>query len=242
MSIEPEDSLLEEALRGDLPSANTETRLRRRLLAAGLAVGNGIATTTAAAGTAGTSAATTGLLAKVAGLSWGLKLGLAAAVTIPTVGLILDGHAERRAAVQAPARVVVPAAPARRASEPVTITAPDAPAAQVVAEQEPERAVGKAAKQAVQDVAAPPPVVVSAARPSQGDFAGADSPTRAPQVASTLADETRLLDAAFAALAAGNQKRAAELIGEHEARYPQGLLTKERERAKARLSELSRGE
>src|SRR5262245_29738567 len=41
ISIEPEDSLLEEAQRRDLPSADTEARLRRRLMAAGVVVGNG---------------------------------------------------------------------------------------------------------------------------------------------------------------------------------------------------------
>jgi hypothetical protein len=79
--------------------------------------------------------------------------------------------------------------------------------------------------------------------PSQSDFAALEQPpSRAPEVGSTLADETRLLDAAFAALGKGDRARAAQLIGEHEARYPSGLLKKERERAKARLSDLSRGE
>jgi hypothetical protein len=57
-----------------------------------------------------------------------------------------------------------------------------------------------------------------------------------------LAEETRVLDAAFAALAAGNRSQAAALLQEHERRFPAGLLQKERERAKARLTEMSRGE
>jgi len=61
-------------------------------------------------------------------------------------------------------------------------------------------------------------------------------------VTSTLAEETRLQDDAFAELAAGHRGRAAELIHEHEARFPAGLLRQERERAKTRLSEMSRGE
>jgi hypothetical protein len=105
-----------------------------------------------------------------------------------------------------------------------------------------ERAAAKAQKPVASDAAPSPRSEHNAARPSQGDFAAPDAPARAPQAASTLADETRLLDSAFAALTAGNRERAAQLIGEHEARYPQGLLTKERERAKLRLSELSRGE
>jgi hypothetical protein len=50
------------------------------------------------------------------------------------------------------------------------------------------------------------------------------------------------LDAAFAELATGNKARAAELIREHETRFPNGLLGRERERAKARLTEVFRGE
>jgi TolA-binding protein len=79
-------------------------------------------------------------------------------------------------------------------------------------------------------------------RPSQADFGAPEVPAIAPRVASTLAEETRLLDGAFAALAAGDRGRASQLIQEHEARYPNGLLQKERERARLRLSELSRGE
>ena len=42
MSPDSEDTALEEALRDDLPSPETSARVRRRLLAAGLAVGNGV--------------------------------------------------------------------------------------------------------------------------------------------------------------------------------------------------------
>ncbi len=117
----------------------------------------------------------------------------------------------------------------------------DADAAPLAAE--PERATSRGTRPVVVD-AAPPAgeAAPSPARPSQSDFAPPEPPARAPQVGSTLADETRILDAAFAALARGDRAQAGALIGEHEARYPAGLLQKERERAKARLSELSRGE
>jgi hypothetical protein len=90
--------------------------------------------------------------------------------------------------------------------------------------------------------AAPGVAAPSRAQPSQGDFAATEPPARAPQLGSTLAEETRLLDGAFAELGAGHRQRAAELIHEHEARFPAGLLLQERERAKLRLSEMSRGE
>ena len=236
MSIEPED-MLEEALRGDLPTPAAEARIRQRLLAAGVAVGQGVATTTAAA--AGT--ATVG--AKLAGLSWGLKLGLAAAVAIPTVGLLLDSQAERPRAAEVPA--VAAARPVAPANHQPVVPSPDAPSVAVVAEpiaRDPERQQPHAVK-AVAAVEAPARnVEATPAHPSQADFAAAPAPTRAPEVGSTLAEETRLLDGAFAELTAGRRERAAALIREHEARFPTGLLQRERERAKTRLSELSRGE
>jgi hypothetical protein len=249
MSTEPEDSVLEQALRHDLPSVDTEARLRRRLLAAGVAVGNGIATTTAAAsGAAVSNAAATGLVTKVLGLSWGVKLGLAAAVTIPTLGLWLD---DRGLAPQSSARHGAVRAAATAAKGAPLAPSPALPALAAVA-AEPDVGVAAAAERAParRDRPAVEPATVGVAEaprlaehPSQSNFATAPAaPLAAVQAPSTLADETRLLDAAFAELTAGNRARAAALIAEHESRYPQGLLKKERERAKTRLSELSRGE
>jgi hypothetical protein len=240
MSIDPEDSVLEEALRRDLPSADTEARLRRRLLAAGVAVGNGIATTTAAAsGAAVSNAAATGLVAKVAGLSWGLTLGVVAAVAIPSLGLWIDG---RNAAEPSAAR---PALVSR-----ATVTAPSKASAVVVAaepvrviEERPQRNV--VAREARPTSGVAPTVVntpVAVAHPSQTDFAEPAATRPARPATSTLGDETLLLDGAFAALAAGDRASAAKLIAQHESSYPRGLLKTERERAKIRLSELSRGE
>jgi hypothetical protein len=244
MSIDPEDSALEQALRNDLPSPDTETRLRRRLLAAGVAIGNGVATTTAAAGTAASGTAATGIVAKVAGLSWGIKLGFAAVVAIPTLGLWLDGRAERRTV--APPAVLAPARAAEAQAPIVAVRPlPPAPAADTATEAvalEPEHGAPKAVKPGADVLAPAGAVTPGVAHPSQADFGAPESPTRAPQVASTLAEETRLLDSAFAALSAGDRVRASQLIQEHEARYPAGLLRKERERAKLRLSEMSRGE
>jgi len=236
MSTESED-VLEEALRGDLPTSDTEARVRRRLLAAGIAVGNGVASTTAAAAGAGATAA------KMAGLSWGLKLGLAAVVAIPTVGLLLDNREERSGRVEAPS-----VATGRPSNAPANEAAPAPPApAAAVSATEPaartlERTPARAAKAPVSDAVPTSNVPAMPARPSQADFTAAEPATPPPHVSSSLAEETRLLDNAFAELTTGNLARAAVLIREHEARFPAGLLQKERERAKARLSELSRGE
>lgn len=251
MSHDFEESVLEEALRSDLPSTDTERRLRLRLLAAGVAVGNGVATTTAAAGTAAgsvtTGAAATGMLGKALGLSWGIKLGVAAAIAIPSVGLWLDrGEPVTNAphvAVLAPGaapgaeQAATPAAAVAAAAEPAVANSPPSP------EPSPERAAPRSARPVAAEPAAPGATEPGAVHPSQSDFAALEQPpSRAPEVGSTLADETRLLDAAFAALGKGERARAAQLIAEHESRYPSGLLKKERERAKARLSDLSRGE
>ena len=240
MSIEPED-VLEEALRGDLPTPDVEARVRRRLLAAGVAVGNGVAAGTAGASIAGPGAA--GVAVKAAGLSWGLKLGLVAVVGIPTVGLWLDGRASHSSA--APASVAPPAQPAEAKPQPAAAATPNAPsqateAATPAAARRPQPQPRPAKAQA--DDAATPDARPSPAHTSQADFAASEQLAHAPQVSSTLSEETRLLDAAFAALTAGNRAQAASLLQEHERRFPAGLLQKERERAKTRLNELSRGE
>ena len=242
MSIESED-MLEDALRSDFPTPDAQGRIRRRLLAAGIAVGNGVATTAAASG-AGAGAAATATAAKVAGLSWGLKVGLVAVLAIPTVGMWLDRRAEQELAAHTaavtPARVVEgkpqPVAPATVAARPT----PELETQDLAVT--PDRMSPRVAKATVVEAVPPSPTPPTNAHPSQGDFAAPEPPARAPQVGSTLAEETRLLDSAFAELAAGHRARAAELIHEHEARFPAGLLQKERERAKTRLSEMSRGE
>lgn len=239
MSIEPEH-MLEEALRGDLPTPHVEARLRRRLLAAGVAVGNGAAAATAGASGAGAGA----LAAKAAGLSWGLKLGLAAFVTIPTVGLWLEGRGEPgqvAPAVSANARDA--------ATTPQLQTAPNARAAPGPGVDEspkpsaaPQRPPAHAAKATSAQAQAPGDATPTGAQPSQANFASAEAPAHAPQVGSTLAEETRLLDAAFAELSAGHWERAKALLEEHQARFPGGLLQRERERARTRLFELTRSE
>jgi hypothetical protein len=238
MSHDFDDSSLEEALRNDLPSGDTERRLRLRLLAAGVAVGNGVATTTAAAGTAAGGAAATGVVGKVLGMSWGIKLGVAAAIAIPSVGLWLDRGSPAPTPHAVQVALAAPSAVSAGVVAPIAAIA-DTPAS-------PEPSPDPVAPRSVRAAVAAEPAAVAAApnaaHPSQSDFAAVDAPARAPQVGSTLAEETRLLDAAFAALGAGDRARAAQLIQEHESRYPAGLLKKERERAKLKLSELSRGE
>lgn len=236
MSPDSEDTALEEALRGDLPSRETSTRLRRKLLAAGLAIGNGAVASTAVA-TAGA-----GLVSKGLALSWGFKLGALAVVAIPTVGLLVESQSEPQLAPP-PTSVAAPASPPRSPER----AAPASPTAPTV-EATPVTEVAPAAPPVTRTPrASSEPSLPAPARheptvaPSQVDFAVSDA-TSVAKTASSLAEETRLLDSAFAELAAGRAARAEELVAEHQRRFPNGLLQKERERARARLSEMSRGE
>jgi hypothetical protein len=56
----------------------------------------------------------------------------------------------------------------------------------------------------------------------------------------TLSEETALLDGAFAALRAGDHELASRFVLAHERRFPNGLLSRERERARAVLSSATR--
>jgi hypothetical protein len=59
----------------------------------------------------------------------------------------------------------------------------------------------------------------------------------APATATTLGEETGLIDAAFSALRAGDRGTAESFVREHERRFPNGMLRRERERARAALLE-----
>ena len=59
--------------------------------------------------------------------------------------------------------------------------------------------------------------------------------------ATTLRDERSLVDAALIALQAGDYARASSLLDAHAAKFPNGLLRLERERARAKLIALSAG-
>jgi hypothetical protein len=249
MSTDSEESLLEDALRADLPPPGAQARLQKRLLAAGVAVGNGIAATSAAAAGAAGPTAATGVVGKALAMSWGVKLGALAAVAIPAVGLLVDSRPSAPA-LSAPAPVK-PRAPTHDVAGDARLRASLA-AAPLAAEPEASDVTS------LQPEAAEPPTLRSPSRspaplaepareataerggPSQSAFDQVDE-AREHQP-STLAEETRLLDAAFAELTAGNAARARELIAEHERRFPAGLLKQERKRAQQRLTEISRGE
>lgn len=59
--------------------------------------------------------------------------------------------------------------------------------------------------------------------------------------ASSLAEETRLMEQAMLAVGAGEHELARRWLGEHSRRFPEGLLARERERAVARLPQAGDG-
>jgi hypothetical protein len=265
--MNPSDDPLIEALRSDLPSPEREAKLRRQLLAAGLAVAPGVVATTAGAATAG--AGTSGasmVLAKLGALSWGAKLGLAAAVALPVASLpTLLGDQPKAPNVATPV-ALKPAATAEQREAP---NAPNVPAHDTVASappQAPPLAPAQPDDRAVMDVRAgerhsapsalaqagttATPIAAPAAMaqtvPSRAAFASEASalePAPAPvstTAASTLPEETRLLDRAFRELQSGAYVHAAALLDEHAQRFPNGLLRLERERARTKLAEAKR--
>lgn len=280
MNPEPEDiNELVEALRADLPSERDAARIRARLAGFGVAVGAGLTSAEAlaslAGAKAGASAASTGLVSQLGALSWGAKLGAAAAVSVSLVTvpiIVAGGSSEPAPAASTPSRPVAlrkPAPASQLATAPVrapeldaSTGEPQAPAATATSpERRPEQArvleraevaVGARSSDAARVAAASPLREEPAtSAPALGDEAATSAPALEPRAAgtapvsvepvtargSTLAEETRLIDAAFSALQSRDPTTAEGFVREHERRFPDGLLRRERERARALLLE-----
>jgi hypothetical protein len=290
MKTEPDDiHELVEALRADLPTERDAARIRARLAGFGVALGAGITSSEAVASLAGAKAAASagsaGLWSQFAALSWGAKVGIAAAVSISAVTgpLIVSNMDSRGAPVPAvspsPKSVAVttsapklaareseqaPASIPKIAEAPAdtgSIGVPAAPVVELRTEQPaPPPRTPSHARQPVEPVVAarsraesahavtPPaavdPVVteaaatpVAAAHPAEPATTPsiAEPPSAALASATTLGEETRLIDAAFSALRAGDRATAENFVREHERRFPNGMLRRERERAETAL-------
>ena len=261
MSVQDEDSPFEAALKGDLPSGAEQARVRQRLLGAGISVGSGLAASSAVASTPlGWGAS---LVAKVGALSLAAKVGLVVAVAAPLVAVPLVRSsavhralasgapvpvAQATAAVSssaltplgAPSEPLVPVAPsvAPRVEAPNALVASTKPTAGEVAASGPPSSERLAAPSARADPSAALPSVAAFDSVASGVGKAESERLRA----TTLAAETQLLDRAFAEIAAGHRDAAAALIAEHQRRFPNGLLSQERERARARLEQGSQGE
>jgi DNA polymerase-3 subunit gamma/tau len=242
MNSESDEILeLEAALREDLPNERDEARLRARLTGLGLGVGVTLTSATAAALAGSKSTASAGLWGFLGSLPLGAKVGIATVVTASAVaGPVYYTKSQAPVAAvpakQAALRPVAPVAPVARAtvqraanpvleaSAPDSVPAPPgvsppAPSPELVEAQLPraattERAALRANPPPLRDTAPPPPAA-----------------------AATLGEETRLIDAALSALRRGDRATATEFIRQHEQRFPDGLLRRERERARAALNE-----
>ena len=236
MNSESDEILeLEAALREDLPNERDEARLRARLTGLGLGVGVTLTSATAAALAGSKSTAPAGLWGFLGSLPLGAKVGIATVVTASAVAGPVY-YTESQAPVAAvPAKQAatqpVARATAQRAEEPVLeASAPESlPASPGVSPPAPSPELVEA--QLPRAVPAERAALRTNAAPLR------DTAPLPAAAAATLGEETRLIDAALSALRRGDRATATEFIRQHEQRFPDGLLRRERERARAALIE-----
>jgi hypothetical protein len=240
----PVDALID-ALRADLPGPQDEARVRARLAATGLAVGLVLTKTAGASGLAATHAlAAVGVSARLAALPWVAKLGAITAVSVAAVATplwIAQSSDTTRASVSstvpsAPALPGTPRAAQRKPLTPVAAVAPTPVEAsgrpELLSQSTPAAAAATPSERASSSALRLP--VAAEATLQRQPAAGEGTATAA--LPSSLGEEARLMDAAFAALRAGERNRALALVAEHASRFPQGLLRRERERAAEKLA------
>jgi hypothetical protein len=229
-----------DALRSDLPSEEHERRSRARLVAAGIVAGTGVALPGAAgAASAGTKA---GLLSKLAGWSWGAKLGLAGAV-IAVAALPIANQLAKSEGGGSPTRVGATQTMARsngerrRAPAPPVVSA--APRASTPAPT-PARALERkrSGPQVARPAAVPSGDASSVGGPNVGSLPEIEAPAtvRGPREG-TLREEAEVIARALAALRSGDRSTALYWLAEHARRFPDGRLRQERERARERANE-----
>jgi hypothetical protein len=240
--------LLDAARAGDDPMPEDRARMRRRLaqLGVGVAVttaasstasasvlGQGSAAATAAKGVlAGGLAASGGAASATSAFSMGLALKIVATVFV--LGSVGAATVEGVSAYRAKS---VTAVESRAVKFQGSVTTPQvAPVAAV----NPALPAAVAAPVAPVDAPLPSPVTAAPARGrAPAGEAWRDSASvqaapaaRAPALAAAEEDpleaETRLLTAARKAQGAGDAARSLSLLEDHQARFPNGLLTEER--------------
>ncbi|MBK8257401.1 MAG: hypothetical protein IPK82_32625 [Polyangiaceae bacterium] len=170
-----------------------------------------------AGASAGTASAAAGVTAKAAGVSLLVKVGLS--VTVVTAAL--GGWMYQRA--QNEGRPTLSAIPSSSAvytdmDEPTHPVAPE-PSIQPSAAPEPSASVNSGFPQVTSSPGAGQAPTVS------------NSPSSVP--VDTLAEETKLISAAHAALSKGDASLALSLLDQHATRFPNGSLAPERRAAKA---------
>ncbi|HEY3495183.1 MAG TPA: hypothetical protein VGK73_10875 [Polyangiaceae bacterium] len=235
---EPGPDLFTEALKLDLPSERDEARVRRRLMSAGLLAGASVVAPGAVS-----AAASGGVFAKLAALPLALKIGASAVVVgvaaLPVVQHAASGGSEDAAPRAREVQVAAVAAPAgaREARENAVEPAVEALLEPGVPPVEPAPKLAVPARALVRPVAETsrqPSVVpalqatTEAALPAVGSF----QPTEAAPVdEGTLRAETLLLEKALSAIQRGDLATARRELAAHAAKFPNGHLRPERERA-----------
>jgi hypothetical protein len=251
----PDESELElytTALRGDLPKASDEARVRKLLAEAGV-----LASSVAAPGMAlGAATAGGGVAAKLTALPLAVKVGGAlvlAGVVAPPVVRHAVSAAEPpavKASWVAPPGGATPAAgslanaesrsaPASAPGALETAVAPVAPAV-VAARVEPAGSRTPSIASRADDGAAraaTAPVTVGGKAPASPSVLSFEVAPAAPSDEGTLRAETALIEGALTALRRGDSAAARRSLAEHSARFPQGQLVRERERALAKVAE-----
>jgi hypothetical protein len=251
-----------EALRCDLPSTQDEVRVRARLLATGVLISTDVVTPSASA--AATGASHSGLLAKLAAWPVAAKVGLASGAMAATATPIAWYASETRPEANAPVRTAQPPPGPEQARSAVGVRSPGfgasarprvvtetertshdhTPAAEPEASPRTNGAVGPAsvphaaAQSGTGEPRTPAPTQVAGSLQGvtpQAAIDGFSLIEAKPNEHSMLAEETRLMERAMTALRAGNREMAAQWLSEHNRRFPNGLLARERERAHERL-------
>ncbi len=197
-------TLIQRAREADGPGPDRRARVKRRVLSTlfGSGVSLGAATATAGPALLGTKSA----LSTGVIFAW-LGAGLALGTVVSAPALVMKLERGGPPAAVASARDREQAPPSQRPSEPEGVAPREAPAPAVT----PPPAAPPAERHAWVAPAAPPSLVESA--PS-------------------LADETRLLEAAQRELASGRAASALSLLDKHRQRFPNAALAEERSAAR----------
>ncbi|MFO0642061.1 MAG: hypothetical protein U0183_22745 [Polyangiaceae bacterium] len=211
MSLTPEDEdLLASARAGLEPTGEDQKRVRRAIAAqVALAASISTASATAGAGAAGASGTTVaaasgagGLVKIVGGFALLLSLGVGAGVLVTT----------RPAPPAAPSAAEVTSSPLT--SSPSSPSSPSEPPPTVVASV---------------DVSPPPPEPVETKPPAKPSQPPNVRPGPSATGEGSLGAETRLVRDATSALQRGDGAAALAALDEHARKYPQGVLSEERD-------------
>jgi hypothetical protein len=232
MNTEDEMDPFTEELRLDMPSTSDEARVRAKLISAGVLAGASVVVPGAATAAAAPAAT---WFAKLVAVPLFAKVGAGVAVAslaaVPVVTHVTRSSApapQPLAAIATVAPAAAPLAPttARSVVEAAPTLAVPAPRATDAPVAEPRAVVGARDVSVLPALEAPAPT-----RPSIGSFAALPEPVDE----GTLRAETALMEHALAALQRGDVTTARRGFAAHAARYPNGHLAPERERALARM-------